>query len=328
MRFNGRGARRQQRRQQRVVLSPPASTGIHPPLHPLPDSQCRLLLRAIVLPAERFSMDMGRGASSGGSSGGSSRGTSGGTSGSSWALQTKVKMSIVAHLPCLSPPNPRTCVASHVSLASCSKLSPLLPSVKLKRPPSPKVARKGGSIVGATMEGRAAEKGKGRGGKDKATALSAAVSPTTEEGAEWLCWPFPSLALPKGWAWPLKWPLPALALQTLFSLLHSHPSSPRCPLTSSACVLAGGGEGWGSTPTLPHDAPPLWPCRCLSVGMGAGQLCQSLPQGRVSGWAWPLKATGHREKTVAEKLSSRPAAAVVAAEAAAAAAAAAAAVGG
>ncbi|CAI5950820.1 unnamed protein product, partial [Closterium sp. NIES-65] len=60
---------------------PSSKHGIHPPLHPLPDSQCRLLLRAIVLPAERFSMDMGRGASSGGSSGGSSRGTSGGTSG-------------------------------------------------------------------------------------------------------------------------------------------------------------------------------------------------------------------------------------------------------
>ncbi|CAI5978349.1 unnamed protein product [Closterium sp. NIES-65] len=88
-----------------------------------------------------------------------------------------------------------------------------------------------------------------------------------------------------GWAWPLKWPLPALALQSLFSLLHSHHSSPRCPLTSSACALqVGGGAGVNT------DAPSR-PSRVavqVPVVMGGRQHCQSLPQGRVS--ALPVAA--------------------------------------
>ncbi|CAI6001253.1 unnamed protein product [Closterium sp. NIES-65] len=80
---------------------------------------------------------------------------------------------------------------------------------------------------------------------------------------------------------------------------------------------------WLLLPTFRLPPPPSPVAVQVPVcGDGRGQLCQSLPQGRVSGCAWPIKATGHREKTVAEKLSSRPAAAVVAAEAAAAAAAA------
>ncbi|CAI5947662.1 unnamed protein product [Closterium sp. NIES-64] len=123
------------------------------------------------------------------------------------------------------------------------------------------------------------------------------------------------------------------ASAALCSLSHNQLMAPPCSrLANSLLALALS----PFLPSLPTDQ--LCVCALQVEGRGGGQhrrFLTPLPCGRavacgdgreaalpVAATKESIGATGHREKTVAEKLSSRPAAAVVAAEAAAAAAAA------
>ncbi|CAI5986628.1 unnamed protein product [Closterium sp. NIES-64] len=100
----------------------------------------------------------------------------------------------------------------------------------------------------------------------------------------------------------LSWPLPALALQTLFSLLHSHPSSPRCPLTSSACALQVEGRGGG------QHRRSLTPLPCGRAGHLASSEDGALPLAATRESIGPERGREHSSMggTVASRLSFTP----------------------